>query len=109
MQLQTGTWCPLIQADCVGTKCVFFTHVTGWDSNTGKQVDEWDCSFKWLPALLIENTNQQRHTAAAVESHRNESVKRADVTNHILFNTALGKEPTIEGVEIQAIAPGGLQ
>jgi hypothetical protein len=31
------------------------------------------------------------------------------VTNHILFNTALGKEPTIEGVEIQAIAPGNLQ
>ena len=49
--------------------------VRGTNPNTGQEVDEWDCSIKWLPMLLIENSQQQRQTGAAVESFRNEMVK----------------------------------
>ena len=40
-----------------------------------RQVDEWACSIQFLPMLLIENSQQQRGTGAAVESFRNEMVK----------------------------------
>ena len=42
---------------------------------TGEQIDEWDCAVKWVPMMLIENTQMQRQTGAAIESFRNESVK----------------------------------
>jgi hypothetical protein len=35
------------------------------------------CAVGWLPTLLIDNTNRQRQSTAAVESFRNEVVDRA--------------------------------
>ena len=43
----------------------------GGEPQTGKEIDEWDCAVKWMPMLLIENSQQQRQTGAAVESFRN--------------------------------------
>ena len=34
------------------------------------------CRISWVPTLLIENSQQQRQTGAAVESFRNETLKR---------------------------------
>jgi hypothetical protein len=45
------------------------------DPNTGKEVDHWACAMAWMPTLLIENSQQQRQTGAAVESFRNDVVK----------------------------------
>jgi len=45
------------------------------DPNTGKEVDEWGCAIAWLPLMLVENSQQSRHTSAAIESFRNEVVK----------------------------------
>ncbi len=75
MKLEVGKFCPLIGKDCIQTQCAWFTQVRGFDSNTGKEVDEWGCAVTWMPMLLIENSQQQRQTGAAVESFRNESVK----------------------------------
>ncbi len=75
MQIKPGPFCPLIQADCKGLECSWFTQVRGTNPNTGKEVDEWGCAVTWLPVLLIENSQQQRQTGAAVESFRNETVK----------------------------------
>ena len=72
MQLENGTFCPLIQGDCKKLECVWFTRVAGKDPNTGKQVDEYGCAVAWLPTLLIENAQQSRQAGAAVESFRNE-------------------------------------
>lgn len=47
----------------------------GMDPNTGKEVDEWGCAIAWLPLMLVENSQQSRHTSAAIESFRNEVVK----------------------------------
>ena len=78
MQMKPGTFCPIIKDECVGLKCAWFTQVRGTNPNTGKEVDEWSCAMSWLPILLIENSQQQRQTGAAIESFRNEVVKAND-------------------------------
>lgn len=89
MQLEQGNFCPMLKKDCVGLKCAWFTKVEGYDINTGKRVDEWNCAMKWLPMLLIENSGMQRQTGAAVESFRNEMVK-ANQSSQELFKVAVG-------------------
>lgn len=51
--------------------CPKWVHVVGMSPNTGQPVDAYDCTDRWLPALLIENAQQSRQTGAAVESLRN--------------------------------------
>ena len=75
MEIKPGNYCPLLKKDCVGLQCAWFTQVRGHNPNTGTEVDEWSCAIVWLPVLLIENSQQQRSTGAAVESFRNEMVK----------------------------------
>jgi hypothetical protein len=38
-----------------------------------------------MPVLLIENSQQQRQTGAAVESFRNEMVKANEASNQVLI------------------------
>jgi hypothetical protein len=84
MQLKNGTFCPLIKKDCVGLQCTWFTKVVGYDTNTGKEVEDFQCAIAWLPMLLIENSGQQRQTGAAVESFRNEMVKANQASFELL-------------------------
>lgn len=88
MKLEQGTYCPLLKKDCIGLKCAWFTRVQGYDSNTGKEVDEYQCAIAWMPMLLIENSGQQRQTGAAVESFRNAMVKANENSIKILAETA---------------------
>ena len=88
MQIKNGTFCPLIKKDCIGLQCSWFTRVQGYDTNTGNQVDEYQCAIAWMPMLLIENSGQQRSTGAAVESFRNEMVKANETSQQILLHTA---------------------
>jgi hypothetical protein len=85
MQLKPGNFCPLIKKDCIEVKCAWFTQVRGTNPNTGKEVDEWACAITWMPVLLIENSQQQRQTGAAVESFRNEMVKANEASNQVLI------------------------
>lgn len=62
-----GEMCPLIQAACVTHKCAWYMKVVGMDPQTGQPVDRWGCAIAWAPILTIENSNQQRQTAASVE------------------------------------------
>ena len=71
MQINQGNFCPLLQKECIGLQCAWITQIRGNDPQTGKEIDEWDCAVKWMPMLLIENSQQQRQTGAAVESFRN--------------------------------------
>tara|TARA_B100000902_G_C26536134_1_gene540244 strand:+ start:118 stop:405 length:288 start_codon:yes stop_codon:yes gene_type:complete len=77
MKLEVGKFCPLIGKDCIQTQCSWFTQVRGNDPQTGKEIDEWGCAVTWMPVLLIENSQMQRQTGAAVESFRNETVNIA--------------------------------
>lgn len=88
--------CPLLKKPCVKQNCTWFTQVRGTNPNTGEPVDEWQCAVNLIPVLLIENSKQQRSTAAAVESFRNESVVRTDNLNSAivgLVQHSLGQLP----------------
>ena len=51
--------------------------IEGTHPQTGRPLDHWDCSFKWLPVLLIEASQQVRGVQAATESFRNEVMRNA--------------------------------
>jgi hypothetical protein len=67
--------CPLLKKPCIEHACAFYTHITGTNPNTGKQVDEFGCAVSWLPFLILETAKETRQGAAAVESFRNEMVE----------------------------------
>ncbi len=62
--------------------------IRGTNPNSGEPVDEWGCSMAWMPMLMIENSQQQRQTGAAVESFRNEMVKNNEVSQRVLLAAA---------------------
>jgi hypothetical protein len=84
MKLEPGKFCPLIGKDCIGFECSWFTQVRGYNPNTGNDIDEWGCAINWLPLLMIENSQQQRQTAATVQEFRNESSKSSENQNLLL-------------------------
>lgn len=70
-------------------ECKRFVQIMGVNPQTGKEVSGWDCIDNWTPFLLLENTKEQRHTAKAVESFRNEMVTANGVLSiqQRIFNT----------------------
>jgi hypothetical protein len=64
--------CREIVADC---DCPKFVKISGVNPNDGQPVDHFGCIDSFMHMLLIENSQQQRQTGAAVESFRNEMVK----------------------------------
>jgi len=95
MELKPGNFCPLIKKECKGLQCSWFTQIRGTNPNTGKEVDEWGCAVVWLPVLMIENSQQQRQTGAAVESFRNEMVQANEISQRIMLAKA-GNEQNIK-------------
>jgi hypothetical protein len=106
--MKNGNYCPLIKKDCIEHKCSWFCQVRGVNPNTGQEVAEWQCAVTLLPILLIENSNQQRQTAASVQSFRNESIERSDLMNTILLQASQGhtNRDAIQPVELREILPG---
>lgn len=95
-----GETCPLLNKDVskVCHKCPLYTRVMGNDPQTGQPVDHWACSLALTPILLIENTQQQRQTGAAVESFRNEMVKANAMGVAALISATTPSDPKlIEG------------
>lgn len=86
MKIEAKTNCPLDNFNpCRELECAWFMKVVGTNPNTGKEVEEWGCSMAWLPIMMIENSQQQRQTGAAVESFRNEMVKANEVSQKVLL------------------------
>ena len=75
--------------------------IRGNNPNTGEEVDEYGCSMAWLPMLMIENSQQQRSTGAAVESFRNEMVKANDVSQRVLL-AAAGVAPVAQHMILES-------
>ena len=80
IKVESGDICPLMGKKCIGLECSWFTKVIGHNPQTGKEVEEWACAVAWLPMLLVENSQKTRESGAAVESFRNEIVKRMDLS-----------------------------
>lgn len=86
MELQAKTNCPLNNFEpCKKLDCAWFMKVAGTNPQTGREFEEWGCSVAWMPVLLIENSQQQRHTGAAVESFRNEMTKANEASTELLM------------------------
>jgi len=47
--------------------CEWWTHVRGKHPQGEEVIDAWGCAISWLPLLTIENSQQQRQTAASVD------------------------------------------
>jgi hypothetical protein len=89
VKLESKNNCPLDGfKPCRQTDCAWFIQLRGHNPNTGKEVDEWGCSIAWMPMLMVENSQQQRQTGAAVESFRNEMVKVNTSSQQILAQAA---------------------
>ena len=86
-----GLICPLHKQDMslVCHKCPLWVLVRGKHPQSNEEIDRWDCSLGLIPMLLIENSQMQRQTGAAVESFRNEAV----VSNAEMLATLLTGDP----------------
>jgi len=62
----------------VNCNCRKWVNILGADPQTGATFNNWNCLDSFMPKLILENTQQQRQTGAAVESFRNEVVRRHD-------------------------------
>jgi hypothetical protein len=87
--------CPLVKKPCLENGCTFWTHISGTHPQTGARLDQFDCSIKWLPMLLVENARSVKGAQAAVESMRNEVVQRQDALNNAV---ALGQRQTAKQI-----------
>lgn len=61
-------------------ECPKFVKISGVNPNDGAPVDKFGCVDSFIPMLLIENSQQQRQTGAAIESFRNEIVEANTLT-----------------------------
>jgi len=96
MKIESKANCPLDNFNpCRQLDCAWFMKLQGKNPQNGQEVDEWGCSMAWLPVLMIENSQQQRQTGAAVESFRNEMVKNNEASQQILLATASIKTQTM--------------
>lgn len=75
--------------------------IRGNNPNTGEEIDDYGCSIAWLPVLMIENSQQQRSTGAAVESFRNEMVKSNETSQHVLMATLQSANPATKFIEVK--------
>lgn len=68
----------------------------GVDPQTGQEMSEFGCAMGWVPTLILESARQQRSTAAATESFRNEMVNAQRMTFRVLdaaYRLGDGEEP----------------
>jgi hypothetical protein len=102
MKLEPKANCPLDGfKPCRQLECAWFMKIRGNNPNTGEEIDDYGCSIAWLPVLMIENSQQQRSTGAAVESFRNEMVKANDVSQRVLL-AAAGVAPTAQHMILES-------
>ena len=102
MKIEAKPNCPLNSFNpCKELECAWFMSIRGKNPNTGEDVDEWGCSMAWMPVLLIENSQQQRQTGAAVESFRNEMVKANETSQQVLIAAATTNNPNLRVIEVK--------
>ena len=102
MKLEAKANCPLDGfKPCRQLECAWFMKIRGNNPNTGEEVDEYGCSMAWMPMLMIENSQQQRSTGAAVESFRNEMVKSNETSQHVLMATLQHANPSTKFIEVK--------
>lgn len=80
--------CPFSGKKCIKDECSLWAEMTVKDLKTGELKRADDCVFAKIPHLLLELLRSQDGTQAAVESGRNESVKRQDALLELMTHAA---------------------
>jgi hypothetical protein len=102
MKFEPKPNCPLDEfKPCRQLDCAWFMKVRGNNPNTGEEIDDYGCAIAWLPLMMIENSQQQRQTGAAVESFRNEMVKANDMGQQVLMATLQQARPELKVIEVK--------
>jgi hypothetical protein len=103
MKFEPKPNCPLDGfKPCRQLDCAWFMKVRGNNPNTGEEIDDYGCAIAWLPVMMIENSQQQRQTGAAVESFRNEMVKANDMGQQVLMATLQQARPELKVIEVKS-------
>ena len=82
----------VVKIDCLKHECAKYVNVVGVNPQTGQEVNDWNCSDAWTPILLVENSQAQRQTGAAVESFRNEMTSDNRKVLSLVYNNQAGIE-----------------
>lgn len=70
--------------------------IEGQHPQTGEMVKEMGCAIAYNAILLLENSRQQRDTAAAIESFRNETMVANQMTRDFLLTATNTPNPMLE-------------
>lgn len=98
--MEAKSICPLMGCECIKdgaikdgvlVKCRFWINIMGKHPQSGETLNTWDCSFAWMPILMIDNTNINRQTGAAIETLRNENVSVGQLIAGALVGAAAAK------------------
>lgn len=81
--IKTVTTCPLGStcekvANGVIERCAWYVKIEGNNPNTGAFMSESRCSMAWQPLLMIDTNGKLNENIAAIQSMRNETIKRQD-------------------------------
>lgn len=102
MKIDPKPHCPIDGfKPCRQLECGWFIKLRGHNPNTGEEIDDWGCAIALLPILMIENSQLQRQTGAAVESFRNEMVKANQVSQQVLLAAASANNPDLKFIEVK--------
>lgn len=102
MKIEAKSNCPLNSFEpCRQLECAWFMKVNGKHPQSEEIVEEWGCAIAWFPVLMIENSQQQRQTGAAVESFRNEMVRANEVGQQLLIATVQQSNPDMKVIEVK--------
>ncbi|WP_019530655.1 hypothetical protein [Dasania marina] len=63
-----------IAVACKKHACDRYQMIEGRNPQTGETIAHWDCAYNWTNMLLVENSQRQLETAAAVTELKNETV-----------------------------------
>lgn len=77
----------LIPIPCQEHRCEAYENVIGVDPQTGVEINQWGCSlFSSRNRLIIENSQQQRYTGAAVDKLTNTTVAASEAMTVLLVS-----------------------
>lgn len=103
-EIKTVLTCPL-GSTCEEIKngeihrCVWYITLMGKNPQTDEDINDKGCAMAWMPILLVENSRQQKSTAAAVESLRNENVSMTNKLTETLIGLAKFKALQNKGTQ----------
>lgn len=101
MKIEPKANCPLNNFEpCKQLDCAWFLKIKGKDPQSEQEIEDWGCAMAWMPIMMIENSQMQRQTGAAVESFRNEMVKANDQSQQILLATVQQSNPNLKVIEV---------